>query len=53
MLAKIFPKFVISRVIQNAHFAEAMAIEVLKQPIGSHKVYFGHIDYKYFNVHVQ
>ena len=36
MLARIAPRFVISRVIQNAYYAEAMAVELLKQPFGQH-----------------
>ena len=44
MLAKIAPKFVISRVIQNAYFAEKMTMELLKQPFGQHEDYFGVMD---------
>lgn len=34
MLAKIAPKFVISRVIQSAYYANFMSIEIAKQIIG-------------------
>ena len=34
MLAKIAPKFVISRVIQTSYYANYMAIEVAKQAFG-------------------
>jgi hypothetical protein len=34
MLAKIAPKFVISGVIQNAYYANYMAIELSKQILG-------------------
>lgn len=51
MLAKIAPRFVISRVIQNAHTAESMCVELLKQPLGYHDEYFGTIDAS--NYHVQ
>lgn len=40
MLAKLVPRFVISRVIQNSYFAENQLVEVLKQPLGSHEDYF-------------
>ena len=33
MLAKIAPKFVISRVIQNAYYADYMAVELVKEII--------------------
>lgn len=50
MLAMMAPKFVTSRVIQFSHFAEAMSIELLKQPFGSHLDYFMSIDSKHFYV---
>jgi hypothetical protein len=37
MLAKIAPRFVIGRVIQNSYYSEATAIEILKQPFGRHE----------------
>lgn len=40
MLARIAPKFVVSRVIQNSYLAENQAIELLKIPLGSHYDYF-------------
>ncbi len=43
MLAKIAPRFVISRVIQNSYLAENQAIELLKVPFGNHNVHFGYI----------
>jgi len=44
MLAKIAPRFVISRVIQNAYHAENMSVELLKQPFGTHVDYFAIFD---------
>ncbi len=41
MLAKIAPRFVISRVIQNAYYTDMMSVELLKQPFGTHRNYFG------------
>ena len=52
MLAKIAPKFVISRVIQNSYFAEKMSVELLKQPLGKHVDYFGMIDSQKYYVHI-
>ena len=40
MLAKLAPRFVISRVIQNAYFADMTSVELLKQPFGTHRNYF-------------
>lgn len=40
MLAKIAPRFVISRVIQNSYLAENQAVELLKVPFGSHTSQF-------------
>ena len=40
MLAKIAPRFVVQQVIQNGYFAEAMTIELLKQPFGNHENFF-------------
>lgn len=34
MLAKVFPRFVIGRVIMNSKYADSMACELLKQPLG-------------------
>ena len=34
MLAKIFPRFVISGVIQNSYYANYMAVDLSKQIIG-------------------
>ena len=34
MLAKIAPRFVISRVIQNSYYANYMAVELLKEQFG-------------------
>lgn len=49
MLAKIAPRLVISRVIQNAYHAESMSVELLKQPFGSHQDYFGiHDAHKFY-----
>jgi hypothetical protein len=50
MLAKLAPRFVISRVIQNAYYADSMSIELLKQPFGSHLNYFGMVDAHHFYV---
>lgn len=44
MLAKLAPRFVISRVIQNAYFVDMMSVELLKQPFGTHRNYFGAIN---------
>lgn len=40
MLAKIAPRFVISRVIQNAYYANYMAIELSKRIIGESAISF-------------
>jgi hypothetical protein len=50
MLAKLAPRFVISRVIQNGYYADSMSIELLKQPFGSHLNYFGSSDAHHFYV---
>lgn len=51
MLAKIAPRFVISGVIQNAYYANYMAIDLTKQIIGDCTVdYFEH-DPKHYYVH--
>jgi len=40
MLAKIAPRLVISRVIQTAYYAENMAVELIKEPIGESALHF-------------
>ena len=50
MLRRIAPRFIISRVIQYSHFAEAMSIEVMKQPFGTHFEYFRTEDSKNYYV---
>ena len=50
MLAKLAPRFVISRVIQNAYFVDMMNVELLKQPFGTHRNYFGTVNPEKFYV---
>jgi hypothetical protein len=50
MLAKIAPRFVISRVIQTSYFAEFMAVELVKQPIGESAISFYFEDPKKYYV---
>lgn len=50
MLAKLAPRFVISRVIQNAYFVDMMNVELLKQPFGTHRNYFGSVNPERFYV---
>ena len=52
MLARIAPRLVISRVIQNAYYAEAMAVELLKQPFGEHADHFAIVDPANYYVHL-
>lgn len=40
MLAKIAPRFVISRVIQTSYYAQYMAVELTKQIIGESAISF-------------
>lgn len=40
MLAKIAPRFVISRVIQTSYYAQYMAVELTKQTIGESAISF-------------
>lgn len=40
MLAKIAPRFVISRVIQTSYYAQYMAVELTKQVIGESAISF-------------
>lgn len=40
MLAKIAPKFVISRVIQTSYYAHYMGVEILKQTFGESAIDF-------------
>lgn len=44
MLAKIAPRFVISRVIQNSYSAESQAVELLKASFGFRDEYFNLVD---------
>jgi hypothetical protein len=53
MLAKIAPRFVISRVIQTAYFVDMMSVELLKQPFGTHRNYFGCVNPEKFYVITQ
>lgn len=53
MLAKLAPRFVISRVIQNAYYADMMSVEMLKQPFGTHKNYFGTVNPERFFVKIR
>lgn len=49
MLAKIAPRFVISGVIQNAYYANYMAIDLTKQIIGDCAAdYFEHDPKHYY-----
>jgi len=50
MLAKLAPRFVISRVIQNAYYVDMMSVELLKQPFGTHRNYFGSVNPERFYV---
>lgn len=50
MLAKIAPRFVISGVIQNAYYANYMAVELTKEAIGNRGVNFKLEDPKQFFV---
>ena len=50
MLAKLAPRFVISRVIQNAYYVDMMSVELLKQPFGTHRNYFGTVNPEKFYV---
>lgn len=50
MLAKIVPRFVISGVIQNAYYANYMAMEMSKQIIGDDLELFMHYDSKKYFV---
>lgn len=50
MLAKLAPRFVISRVIQNAYYVDMMSVELLKQPFGTHRNYFGAVNPERFYV---
>jgi hypothetical protein len=53
MLAKIAPKFVISRVIQTSYYAHYMAVEVAKQTFGESAVDFHLNDAKKYFVKIQ
>ena len=50
MLTRVAPRFVISRIIQNAYQAEAMSVELLKQPLEFNEEYFATGDAKNFHV---
>jgi hypothetical protein len=50
MLAKIAPRFIISRVIQTSYFAQFMAVELVKQPIGESAISFYFDDPKKYYV---
>lgn len=52
MLARLAPRFVISRVIQTAYYADFMAVELTKQIIGESGISFYYDDpKKYFVSH--
>lgn len=53
MLAKIAPKFVISRVIQTSYYAQYMAVELTKQIIGESAISFYFDDPKKYFVLVR
>lgn len=44
MLAKIAPRFIISRVIQNSYFAENQAVELLKASFNFRNEQFDRVD---------
>lgn len=44
MLARIVPRFVISRVIQNSYLAENQTIELLKIPLGGHLEHYSGVE---------
>ncbi len=50
MLAKLAPRFVISRVIQTSYYAEFMATELTKQIIGESAISFYFDDPKKYYV---
>lgn len=50
MLAKLAPRFVISRVIQTAYYADFMAVELTKQIIGESAISFYFDDPKKYYV---
>jgi hypothetical protein len=50
MLAKIAPRFVISRVIQTSYYANYMAVELSKQIIGESGLSFYYDDPKKYYV---
>lgn len=50
MLAKIAPRFVISRVIQTAYYADFMSVELTKQIIGESAISFYYDDPKKYYV---
>jgi hypothetical protein len=50
MLAKLAPRFVISRVIQTSYYAEFMAVELTKQIIGESAISFYFDDPKKYYV---
>ncbi len=40
MLARLAPKFLIPRIIQNSYLAENQTIQLLKIPLGEHFDYY-------------